>query len=501
MRLFSLIACILLALGSSGKAQEAPPSPPVVVISNVAIIDTAPNAKAVVQKNMTVVVRGGQIESVEPASKASAPKGATVVDGTGKFLLPGLWDMHVHGSEDTDIFQPLFLANGVTGVRNMGGYPQAVYPARDAANADDALAPRMVVAGPIVDGARPIWPFSIPVSTPEEGRAAVKKLKQDRADFVKVYALLGHDSYKAIVAEAKAQGLPVCGHVPYSTSAYEASTLGQRSIEHLDGIGLARSMNEETLRARILDSIVKRGEFGAARVDIQKANREAWDSDDPKKTKALINAFVKNKTWQVPTLTVLKGYGILGDESQTSDVRLKYLPTPMTSWWEMVAANSTPETIAEGRRRLAMYLAFVGDMHRAGVGILAGTDTPNPYCLPGFGIHDELALLVEAGMTPVEALRAATWSPAEFFNATDRFGAVRPGLAADLLMLDANPLDDIHNSTKIASVVVRGRVLDRKALDAMLNGVETKAARPLPRQQKPSGGFLDVAHEHVCDEP
>jgi imidazolonepropionase-like amidohydrolase len=291
------------------------------------------------------------------------------------------------------------------------------------------------------------------------------------ADFVKVYTKLPREAYLAIADEAKKQGLPLAGHLPESVSAAEASDLGQKSIEHLTGVELACSDREDELRHKAIATLAKADNQVAmellGRIDVQAA-----DSFSDKKARALYSRFVRNGTWQVPTLTVLRSFVSLDDPKFTGDPRVKYMSPSLSSYWSLM--KLPPKTAAMVKRAYKRATGRVRAMHQAGVPFLAGTDTPGvPYVFPGFSLHDELALLVaEGGFTPLEALQAATVDPARFLGREKDLGTVQPGKLADVVLLDADPLADIHNTTKIAAVVANGRLLRRRELDRMLADVE-----------------------------
>jgi hypothetical protein len=400
------------------------------------------------------------------ANKIAIPPGAKLVNAAGKFLIPGLWDMHVHWYIK-DYF-PLFTANGVTGIRQMFGNPDLLRWRQEIAKGS-LQGPRMIVASPIIDGPKPVWPTSIAVGNEAEGRKAVRKVKQSGADFVKVYSLLPRDAYFGIADEAKQQGLPFVGHVPFSVSPAEASDAGQKSIEHLTGIMIACSDKEVELRK----DIVQANSPGVR----ARAEAIALETYNNKKAAELFERFVKNETWQCPTLTVLRSTAYLGDQSFRSDQRLKYVSRQIKERWSQRMANRNEENYANAKRVYQKELEIVGTMQRAGVQFLAGTDTGNPFCFPGFSLHDELALLVKAGLTPIEALRAATLNPAKFFGLDQTLGTVEPGKIANLVVLDANPLEDIRNTQRINAVILNGRLFDRKALDKMLTEAEAATSQ------------------------
>jgi imidazolonepropionase-like amidohydrolase len=463
-----LCACLTvieLAGALAARAQDAPAKP--LAITSVTVID-ATGAPA--RPDMTVIVTGDRITAVGKFREVGVPEGARVVDGKGKYLIPGLWDMHVHTADPS--FLPLYLANGVTGVRDMHAMdPDAIFRLRKQVEEGKLPGPRIVAAGPLVDGPRPFVPGSLVAANAAEGREAVRKLKKMGADFVKVYTKLPREAYLSIADEAKKQGLPFVGHVPESVSAAEASDLGQKSIEHLGGVELACSDSEDELRREAV-AVLAKAENQAAWDLLARIGARAADSFSDNKARALYTRFVRNGTWQVPTLTVLRSFISLDDPKFTADPRVKYMPPSFRSYWSLIKLS--PETSAGLKRRYRRATGLVRAMHQAGVPFLAGTDTPGVPCVfPGFSLHDELAQLVaECGFTPLEALQAATRDPARFLGREKDLGTVEPGKLADLVVLDADPLADIHNTTKIAAVVMNGKLLPRNELDKMLAEVE-----------------------------
>jgi imidazolonepropionase-like amidohydrolase len=459
------LTVVALAGALPARAEDAPAKS--LAITGVTVID-ATGAPAL--RDMTVVVTGDRITAVAKSGEVGIPEGAHIVDGKGKYLIPGLWDMHVHTVNPS--FLPLYLANGVTGVRDMHALDlDATFGLRKQVQEGKQPGPRIVAAGPLVDGPKPLVPGSLVAANAAEGREAVRKLKTMGADFVKVYTKLPRDAYLCIADEAKKQGLPLAGHVPESVSAAEASDLGQKSIEHLTGVELACSDSEDELRREAVATVIKADN----RVTMELLGRidaRAADSFSDKKARALYARFVRNGTWQVPTLTVLHSLVSLDDPKFTADPRVKYMPPSLSSYWSLIKLS--PEMTAGLKRRYKRATGRVQAMHQAGVPFLAGTDTPGvPYVFPGFSLHDELAMLVaDGGFTPLEALLVATRDPARFLGREKDLGTVEPGKLADLVLLDADPLADIHNTTKIAAVVANGRLLPRQELDRMLTDVE-----------------------------
>jgi imidazolonepropionase-like amidohydrolase len=473
----SLALLVLSFLSFFPIAQQTPGlKPSILVLTHVTVIDTTGGPA---KPDVTIVITGDRITGMEKSAKIHAPKDAQIVDATGKFLIPGLWDMHVHwGDKD---YLPLFLANGVTGVRVMFGDPMH-YEWRKEVKQGSLLGPRMLIASAIVDGPKPFWPGSIAVANETEGRQAVTRAKQGGADFVKVYSFLPRDAYFAIADEAKKQGIAFEGHVPISVSVEEASEAGQKSIEHLTGILPACSSREAELLKSTQDALaaVLTSDQSIRTVANNQRNRVAMETYSDEKADAVFATLKKNHTWQCPTLTVERSF-LTDDPSFANDSRLKYMPVQIKSSWDPTKdarpKNRSPEEVALRKKIYQKELEIVGAMQRAGVDILAGTDTLNPNCFPGFSLHDELGLLVQAGLTPIQALQAATLNPARFMGRENELGTIQPGKLADLVLLNANPLDDIANTRKIDAVVYGGRLFPKASLDEMLAKAQALASR------------------------
>ena len=324
---------------------------------------------AAAQRDMTVVITGDRITAVGKTDQIALPDGARTVDGAGKFLIPGLWDMHVHIAGES--YLPLFLANGVTGVRDMGAiFPDALLALRKAVRDGKLLGPRLIAAGAMIDGDKPIRPGSLTARNAEEGRKAVQELKSRGVDFIKVQTKLSRPAYLAIADQAKEEGLPFVGHVPEAVSAVEASDVGQKSFEHLFGILLACSTEEDKLRKDELDAMAKLDKQ-EIRLLLVRSQVQALDSYSDAKAQALFRRLAKNRTWQVPTLTLLRALASQDDEKFTSDPRVKYMPSYIRSRWketwppETIAKLETnPPEIARPRDRHAPRRRAVPGRHR-----------------------------------------------------------------------------------------------------------------------------------------
>jgi imidazolonepropionase-like amidohydrolase len=445
-----------------------------VAITRVTVIDVAGGPS---RPDMTVLIDGERIAAVGPGSEVAVPGKVQVVEGAGKFLIPGLWDMHAHWGPGYAFtaapYLPLFTANGITGIRMMAGHP--TYLQWRQQSTEGMLAgPRMVLAGVIVDGPKPFWRDSIATNTPDDGRQAVQRTQQDGYDFVKVYSSLSRAVFFAIADEAKRRRIPFAGHVPDAVRFEEASDAGQKSIEHLTGLLLAVSSQETELRREFADAATLPATPERAALQRSLGVR-LLETHDAARAAALFARLKANGTWQVPTFPVLR----LLEPEHAMDPRLKYLPAPVRAGWARASRareQRAPADIAHQRNVFQRRLELVGEMHRAGVGILAGSDSQNPSSFPGFSLHEDLEWLVKAGLSPLAALQAATRNPAIYLDRLRDFGTVEKGKMADLVLLDADPTQDIRATRRIVAVVAAGKLHSRADLDRMLADIERLAS-------------------------
>jgi imidazolonepropionase-like amidohydrolase len=328
------------------------------------------------------------------------------------------------------------------------------------------LGPQMYIAGPMLDGPIPRFPSSAPVANAADGRRVVDELKAQGVDFIKFQSLIPRDGYFAAADEAKKLRLPFVGHVPDAVRASEASNAGQKSIEHFTGIFEGCSTIEDQLL-----------------VGPKSLGRNV-STYDPARAVTLIALMAKNQTWQVPTLVWERGQWLVDDIDLSHDPLTKYAPAAWKDHtWPMfvraIMEDMDTDPLPVRKQFVQMELDMTLAMFRAGVPFMAGTDTAaGVHVFPGFSLHDELALFVRAGLTPMQALQTATRNPAKFMDRLSDLGTVEQGKVADLVLLDANPLDDISNTRRIRAVVLKGRYFDRAELDRMLKGVEKAAAQP-----------------------
>ena len=426
-------------------------------ILHATVIDTVTGKT---QPNSTVVINGNRIASVSPSTNLK-PKAGQIIDAKGQYLVPGLWDMHTHvyfdstAADGTDLVLPLFLANGITGVRDMGSALDPVLHARNEIAAHRMFGPRMTVSGPMLDGPKSHYKAAIAITIPEDGRKAVDMLHARGVDFVKVQSGVPREAYFAIADESKKVGIPFEGHVPDAIRASEAIAANQRTFEHLIGIFEASSPDE----TKYLTGKKTVGMF--------------LDTYDPAREAAIIQLIAKNHVWQCPTLFWERGQWLVDAIDYTKDPDLAYAAnTWVTKQWPrartgiLKSLDTDPLPVRE--KFVTHELDIVRKLHAASVPFLAGTDTPAGVdVIPGISLHLELQRFVAAGFTPLEALQTATLNPAKFYNKLNDFGTVQPGRIADLVLLTANPLDDITNTRKIAAVIYDGRFLSQQDLDQL----------------------------------
>jgi imidazolonepropionase-like amidohydrolase len=479
---FSLFSVpILLSPGACSK-----PHPATIALTHATVIDAT---GAPPQPNSTILIDHEKISAIGPDSSLEIPSGARIIDATGKYLIPGLADMHLHlmgAGEPTgsrEFIVPLLIANGITTVRDMGGDVAQLKKLKKEIDSGDQVGPQIFFTGPYLDGNPPYFQPSIVVVTPAEADAAVRKLKSEGVDFIKVQSRLKPTAYFAIAEAAHKENIRFVGHVPDSISPTQASDAGQASIEHLTGILLACSSREAELRQQQVNPPPRKESPRQTSLRQRAWQQAVLDTYSAEKAQQLYSKLLANHTWQVPTLPLLIELAYLTPATdRASDPNLKYIPQNLRQIWKQgraeSLANKTSGDFLLRAKLVEASLKAVGDMHAAGIPIMAGTDSTAPNLVPGFALHDSIADLVRAGLTPMEALQAATSKPAEFLGRSNEQGTIAPGQRADLVLLDANPLQDTHNIQKIHAVILQGKYLDRAALDALLNKAAQFAAKP-----------------------
>jgi imidazolonepropionase-like amidohydrolase len=462
----ALTALLLASLAAQTRRSVQSPH---IVFNHVTVIDMNGGAP---KAGMTVVVAGDRIAALGPVGSVRVPKGARVIDASGKYLIPGLWDTHVHLWRLEESTLLVFLANGVTSVRDMGGGLDKVKAWRDEVRAGTLAGPRIRTAGTILEDARwleavlnisrqigdaeglRVISERIGVTGPEDARRAVASLARRGVDFIKIRTVASPETFTAIMTAAKRHGLPVAAHAPLRggrdpvMDLTRAAAAGLKSVEHAETVSLALG-----------------GQSAAA------AGKE----------------FARHGTWYTPTIVAQLNWRVtpadvtnaqIADAEGNRDPRNRYVPDSLRGHWRWQMSlrqyEQEQDWATENRRQMEELRA----MGRAGAGLFAGTDVSAVLVYPGFSLHDELELLVsQGGLTPFEALQSATRNPPHFFDLQQQFGTVERGKIADLVLLDADPLEDIRNTKRINAVVVNGRLLDRSALDSLLSQADQTKSR------------------------
>ncbi len=461
----------------ANSAAEIP-----LAITHVTIV----NSQGPPQKDATVIVSRGVIEWIGDARDHRRPahQDELQLDARGKFLIPGLWDMHTHiagisaePAWSKNVLLPLLVANGITGIRDMGGDLRALQQWRREIASGALLGPQIVAAGPMLVPAPPPGkakstdPSILQVGSATEARAAVDALQKQGADFIKVIQL-SREAYFAVAAESKKDGISFAGHVPRGVTASEASAAGQKSIEHIiySSLALDCSSQEADLRRRLQEASSKKDGSDAAVFD------NADRTFSPQKAAALWATLLRNGTWVTPTLYPISTLAHSPQQSP-DDPLLAYIPLALQKEWRP-AEPPSQRALADAawwNRQYENDRKLTGEMHRAGVRLLAGSDSLDRCVFPGSSLHYELRELVAAGLTPQEALQTATENPAEFLSRKDS-GMIKAGQRADMVLLDADPSQKIENTQKISAVVLAGQLLARKDLDALLEKARAAAA-------------------------
>ncbi|MCX2948289.1 amidohydrolase family protein [Lentzea sp. NEAU-D7] len=426
-----------------------------------------------VRSNATIVLADNRVLAVGSCD-LPLPRGSAVLDLNGKFVIPGLWDMHVHGAFLDRITLPLCLVNGVTGIREMWGFPP-IYELRERIERGEVLGPRLVVGSTIIDGPHSTLPGALIVSTPDEGRQAVRDAKAQGADFVKVYSYLDRATLAAIADECSRQAVTFAGHCSNHVPLGDASDLGQRTFEHMYGLPLATSTRETQLRQAIAGLPLDPADPFAWFKQVLEFERQATLSHSRTKALQLAKRLRRNNSALCPTMVAMRVYSSPADRF-ANDPRMKYMPAFYRDLWRDGLTRWVPVTPREIRQQAEFFRRrqeMVAEMHSHGVEVLLGTDAGNPYSFSGFSVHDELELLVDAGLSPKAALKAGT-----------RGAVLKPGEEANLVVLDGDPLADIRNTQRIHTVLTRGRVLGPDVRRQVLAEVEKAAQEPFPAVQR-----------------
>ncbi|WP_204335992.1 amidohydrolase family protein [Leptobacterium flavescens] len=460
------IPALLLLLGCGQETKTEVD----LLISNINIVD-AENAEIKASRNIGII--GDSIAYIDDSTREFNAKER--IDGSGKYLIPGLWDNHVHFRGGDSLIQAnknflkLFIANGITGVRDAGGdLTPAVLSWQSDIAKGDLTGPVIFTSGPKLDGPNPTWAGSLEVESAEEINKAIDSLESLNVDFIKIYdSRISRDAYLNILKEAKKRHITTSGHMPFTVLLEEAVENGIGSIEHLYYVLKGCSTREK----EITDAVIK-GEMGF------------WDSFealmasyDPETAAQAFARLKENNTHVVPTLHIGRILSYLDEDDHQNDEYLGYIHPGIIKTYEgriRRALNASPEAVERRKRLQQMFIDLVPRLHSAGVKILAGSDCGafNSYVYPGVSLHGELEEMVKAGLTPAQALMTSTYNGAGFLGKDAQYGQTKTGKKADLLILEANPLEDIKNTRAIEYVILGGQTLDKNELEEMTSSLE-----------------------------
>ena len=450
-----------------------------ICIQNINTIDPEDGLK----ENQTIIIKDGKILKVAPTSELKLSSANEIIDGTGKFMIPGLWDMHVHFSYIEELAPnmfDLFLAYGITSVRDTGGRIEFVKQWKDKSLANPTTAPRVMIAGPLLDGLPNVYDGSDPghpslsvgLATVEDVANQIEFLDRMDVDFLKAYEMLTPEQFAMLTRLAKEKGLKVTGHVPLSMDVITASNGGLNSMEHMRNLELSCSSNAEELFEQRKQMLIDgKNESGSnLRSSIHQAQREmAIQNYDPLKADEVLKVLAKNQTWQIPTMALNTGFVNKPYMQPNWQESFTYLPDSINNRWNEIIKGVMNMEAPVFRIQYAEWMKdMIKNIHAAGIGIMAGTDTPIGFLTPGFSLHEELRVLASSGISPIDVLKTATINPAKYFNLENDLGSIKENMWADLLILNDNPLDDINNTKNINTVIKQGKLYDRAQLDEIL---------------------------------
>ncbi len=479
-----IVAALLLLVGWTGAVNRASATDDLstLLLRKVTIVDIEQGRLV---RGRDVVIAGNRIVAVQAGGTARVPAQARVLDGSGKFLMPGLWDFHVHlfsapGEEDFAL--PLAIVNGITGVRDVGAL-RSLAEQRQVAQAIERgqrSGPRIVLAGALIDGPPGSWPGQMVAANPEQVRQRVREAKAAGWGFVKSYSLLAEATYLAMADEARRQQLPLYGHIPEAVPLRTAVRAGHRSIEHFGRVTQACARDEGTMVAANAGALNAAQPLPALMTVMMGHNQRTLASWDERLCREVLRELAAWGVAVMPSLMVSDFY--LGKDPAPDDPRMQTVPRAVREQWgqgDWRRQQIPPELLAQAPESVALDWKTFKMAHDAGVMVLAGTDATwaNPFLFHGHTLHDELARYVQAGLTPRQALMTATLNPGRFLGRQDLSGGVAARRTADLLLLDANPLEDIAATRRIHAVIANGRLVDRAALDALQSDILARAAR------------------------
>lgn len=460
--LFSLLALTgLSACSALAPAPRNAASANIYAITNVTIVDVE---KGTLIPGQTVLVGSHRIDQIGAQGKVKIPQDATVIDGQGLYLMPGLVDAHVH-YYDAPVFGRVLLANGVLLVRDMGMPNEYILPLRDQLNSGEILGPEMVAMGAMLDGSSPAIPtISISVSTPEQGRAAVQSQVSADVDAIKVYSNLDQAVFLAIVDVAKKSGIQVVGHIPDTVYIEDAAAAGLDGIEHWFGFqkAIAKMLGdpvnlEHGWMSSQAEYLIRVGEV------------------DPQELQDFYRGLKANSVTVDPTVVTFRNLPNIDAFELQSVPHAEYISQELFTMWKTQWAGQTefPDVFWQE------WAQMVRQMNEAGIPLMVGTDLMCPGLVPGYSVHEEMMIWQEAGIPPADILRSATIVPMQFMGLGDRLGSIREGRIASMILVRGNPLEDISNAQQIESIFLRGQYFSRDDLDQLLDEAKELAQQPV----------------------
>ena len=462
LTLLSLLATTSLsACGAVISAKTNNTFTTLYAIKDVAVIDVK---KGIAIPNQTVIIVNDQITKIGKQVKVDIPRGATIIDGHGLYLMPGLVDAHVHYF-DAPVFGRLMIANGILLVRDTGMPNEYILPLRDKLNRGETLGPELITTGAILDGDPPIIPsISVGIKTPEQGRAEVRKQAAAGVDMIKTYSRLDKDVFLAIMDEAKKQNLKVVSHLPESIYIEDAATAGLGSSEHFNGF--------EKVIAKLLGEPVNLTFKGQA---YDAGYFQRLGEVNPQELLKVYERIRASGVTLCPTVVTFKTLTNIDTYWGGSFPRNEYISPSVTDLWKSLwtQQGNLPDFIWQN------WMRMVIDLNKTGVPLMIGTDLMLPGIIPGYSTHEEMVIWQEAGIPPADILRSATIVPAQFMDLDDRLGSVSEGKTASMVLVRANPLEDINNAQQIESVFLRGQYFSREDLDRMLEEAKDLAQQPV----------------------
>jgi imidazolonepropionase-like amidohydrolase len=449
------------------------------LVRNVHIVDVETGVTGEAQD---ILIKDGIIAAISISTGSDTSK-VNEFDGNGGFVIPGLWDSHVHVFSSTDEYKTafkLYLMNGVTGIRDMGGLLQLDEQKRIAAavEAGDILGPRIILSGAWIDASPGSWPGMFLADTPEQGRKRVREITQQGWAAAKTYSMLGEETYLAIADEAKKQNIPLVGHVPESVTLETVIKAGQNGIEHFGRVTTACSTEEAAMISRVRIALKADDPRTAMIAEMATHNRIVLDTWDQTLCNRVLAEMAKANLHVTPTLIVSDFY--VGKRPGRSDIKMRTLPSAVRAAWKQPDFRldvMTDELKALADQSIALDWKTFKMAHDAGVPIMAATDASfaNPFIFHGFSLLDELDRYVEAGLTPHQALFTATVAPARFFKLKNQEGVIAVGRRADLVVLKSNPIDGLATLRAPRAVVANGHIFDRAKLDELQQELELQS--------------------------